>query len=92
MQKDAESTFKDNPWLKGIRFVGTNQNRSFCYCSDECELNNIATGAHNPVEPKRIIPVPGSGSLVEQAAAQAGAQETATKALKEGKEITLASN
>lgn len=87
-QKDAQSAFENNPWLKTLRIVQTAQGRNFCYCSDEHEISSVAAGFHNPEEPKKVIAVPQAGAIA-QAAAAAKAQEDANKALKSGGPVTL---
>jgi hypothetical protein len=75
-------------WFKTIRLVQTAQGRNLCYCSDQCELENIAAGAHNPEERKKIA-LPEGANAIDVAARQAQEAEKATKALKSGAGVTL---
>lgn len=62
-QAGEQGALQDNPWLSNIRHIiptgtvvnGQRLDRKFSYCSDECEAKAIATGAHNKLEPKRIV-------------------------------------
>lgn len=76
------------PWFKTMRILQTAQGRNFCYCSDECEIANAATGAHNPEERKTIV-LPAGANAVDVAASQAAEAEAATKALRAGSGVTL---
>ena len=76
------------PWFKTLRMVQNAQGRNFCYCSDACEIANVATGAHNPEERKTIV-LPAGANAIDVAASQAAEAEAATKALKAGSGVTL---
>jgi hypothetical protein len=67
---------------------GTNQQRKLVYCSDECEAKGIATGAHNKLEPKKIIHT-GNQAQVDMAAKAAQQAAEATAKLKQGQGVTL---
>lgn len=79
---------KDNPWLQAIRFVNLPDNRKFGYCSDECEIKGIGTGAHNPVQPKPVIHTGSDQAIALAAQAQENARK-AEAALKAGQGITV---
>lgn len=83
-----QAVANDTPWFKTMRVVQNAQGRNFCYCSDPCEIANIATGAHNPEERKNIV-LPAGANAVDVAASQAAEAERATKALKSGAGVTL---
>lgn len=88
-QQGAEQQMaQDTPWLKTLRLLQTSQGRNFAYCSDACEIENVATGAHNPETRKTII-LPTGANAAEIAAQQAANAEAATKALKSGEGVTL---
>ena len=88
-QQGAEQQMaQDTPWLKTLRLVQNAQGRNFAYCSDECEIANVATGAHNPETRKTII-LPTGANAAEVAAAQAHQAEEATRALKAGEAVKL---
>ena len=76
-----QAVAEEKPWFKTLRMVQTAQGRNFVYCSDACEIANVATGVHNPEERKNII-VPEGANALAHAAAQAKAAEDATKELK----------
>lgn len=79
-----------NPWMKTLRVVQQIAGgRNFAYCSDACELAGVASGAHNPEEPKKIIGTPAGAGQIAAAAAAAREAEKATKAMKEGSPVTL---
>lgn len=78
-----------NEWVKTGRVVNTGDGRALFYCSDVCEARGIATGKHNPPEPKKIIDDAGNTAAVAAAAAAAKAAEAATKAIKAGNPVTL---
>ena len=78
----------DTPWFKTLRMVQNAAGRNFCYCSDSCELEGVASGAHNPEERKSIV-LPHGANSQEMAAAQARQAEEATKAMKKGSGLSL---
>ena len=86
--KEEQKVAEENPWLKATRIVQNAQGRNFLYCSDQCELEGVAQGSHNPQEAPRISLAEGV-STMEAAARAAAAQEQATEAIKAGKPVTL---
>jgi hypothetical protein len=81
-QAGEQGALQDNPWLNNLRHVaptgtvvnGQRIDRKFTYCSDECEVNAAATGAHNKLEQKRIQTANAQqAELIAKAAAQAAA-------------------
>ncbi len=89
--KDGKEVLEANPWLLGLRFVKTPDERELIYCSDLCELNGIRSGVHNRPEVKKIVEMPSGAGLeqIKQAAQRAAQQEQATAALKAGTGVTL---
>lgn len=81
-----QAVAEKEPWFKTLRMVQTAQGRNFVYCSDACEIANVATGAHNPEERKNIV-LPEGANTLAHAAAQAKLAEDATKALKAGPQL-----
>jgi hypothetical protein len=84
--KEAETTAKENPWLRNLRIVQA-AGRNFTYCSDECMLTGIESGVFNPVEEKKIVQIPGTASAtsaIQAAAAAARAAEESTRRIKSG--------
>ncbi len=81
-----QAVSEEKAWFKTLRMVQTAQGRNFVYCSDACEISNVATGAHNPEERKNII-VPEGANTMAHAAAQAKTAEEATRALKAGPQL-----
>lgn len=80
----AEAVMADNPWLKTMRIVQAH-GENFVYCSDECEVNNVAQGLHNPPEERKIVSIDGGGNMqIRQAAAEAAAAAEAERAIKAG--------
>ena len=84
MQRVANET----PWFKTMRVVQTAQGRNFVFCSDNCEIESVATGVHNPEERTSIV-IPHGANSQELAAAQARQAEEATKAMKKGSGLSL---
>ena len=89
--KNHEQVSKDNPWLSTGRNVGTVFGATFFYCSDTCEMENTAAGAHNPPVPKNVVDISEAGgqNAIRLAAEAAKRTEQATKDLKDGKPVTL---
>lgn len=87
-EEGQQEALEGSPWLKTLRGVGTPDKRQLSYCSDTCEAEGVATGAHNKVEKKRIIQTGNQAdvNLAAQAAAQA---REANKALRDGSPVTL---
>jgi hypothetical protein len=87
-----QKAIEEQPWLKNVRIIQVvSVGRNFVYCSDECEIAGVASGAHNIPEEKKIVDVPdGQSAAAIQIAANAAKQaEQATKALKDGKPAKL---
>lgn len=78
-----QAVAEEKAWFKTLRMVQTAQGRNFVYCSDACEISNVATGAHNPEERKNII-VPEGANAMAQAEQQAKIAEAAARAMKAG--------
>ena len=87
-QEDQKVAVISNPWLNGMRFIKTADGREVAYCSDECEVKAVATGAHNKLEPKRIVDATGQAQ-VNLAAEAAKRAANATAALKAGAGVQL---
>ena len=87
--QDHAKAAAENPWLvstRGVTAAGANPDnspRTFVYCSDACEVNNVTAGAHNPPQ-KKVIDIATGSAALKQAAAQAAAQQAADKAIREG--------
>lgn len=89
-QAAVKELMDSTPWMKTLRVVQqVVGGRNFAYCSDECEIANAGTGAHNPDEPKRVISTPAGAAQIAAAAAAARQAEEATKAMKDGTPVTL---
>jgi hypothetical protein len=73
-----------NPWLKTNRVIQRADGKMFSYCSDTCEVNNVATGEHNSPEPQSVAPVSGGAAAIAAAAAAARQRQQADKAIREG--------
>ena len=86
-QEGQQKAMADNPWLNSLRFVQTADGHQKTYCSDECELKAIATGSHNKQQ-KKIVETANNRD-VELAAQAAARAVEATKAIKQGGEVTL---
>lgn len=78
-----------NEWMQTVRVVQTGDGRKFAYCSDACEIANVATGQHNLPQPKKIIDAPANAAAIKAAAESAAKAEAATAALKAGQPVTL---
>jgi hypothetical protein len=79
-----------NNWIKTGRFVQTSDQRTFLYCSDLCTIAGVETGLLNFQEAAKVAIAQGSAQAqIAAAAAAAKAQEQATKAIKEGGQLTL---
>lgn len=87
-EEGSRDAVKDNPWMRSFRNVSTQDKRGLGYCSDECEAEGLKTGAHNILEPKKIVE-PGGAAGVNLAAKAAEQAAAATAALKTGAGITL---
>jgi hypothetical protein len=88
--QEEQKVFQENEWLMGLRVVNTLDNRRFSYCSDICEIKGVETGQHNLVQkPKVEIPTGPAVDAIQKAAQAAAQAEAATKALKEGAQVTL---
>jgi len=87
-QEDRQLAVTNNPWLNAMRFVKTGDGREVSYCSDECEINAVSAGAHNRLEPKRIVDAAGQAQ-VNLAAEAAKRAAQATAALKAGAGVQL---
>lgn len=85
-QEGEKEAFDSNAWLNGMRMVQTIDKRQFSYCSDECEIKAVSSGAHNKVEKKIIT---GNQSQVDLAAKAAHAAAQATQAMKSGAGIQI---
>jgi hypothetical protein len=78
-----QAVAEEKPWFKTLRMVQTAQGRNYVYCSDACEIANVAVGLHNPEERKNII-VPEGANAMAQAEQQAKIAEAAARAMKAG--------
>lgn len=89
--KDHQQALQDNAWLNSTRVIQTGDGRNFVYCSDECEVVGVGTGAHNLPEKKKLVEVPtaGANEAIKIAAQAAKAAEEGTKAMKEGRPTKL---
>jgi hypothetical protein len=89
--KDHERITADNPWLIATRQVGTSFGASLIYCSDTCEMEATASGAHNPPTPKAVVDISEAGgqNAIRLAAEAAKKAEEATNRLKQGKPIQI---
>ena len=87
---EEQKMFNENPWMLGLRVVQTADGRNFSYCSDLCEIKGTETGVHNVPQKKTVeIPNGPSTAAIQEAAKAAALAEAATKALKEGQQVTL---
>jgi hypothetical protein len=90
-EKDAmQKLNNDLPWFKTLRMVQNSSGRNFVYCSDTCELGNVAAGAHNPEERKQIV-LPTGANTQQLAAAEAQRQIEINKALHNGPAVVAGS-
>src|ERR1700677_2430481 len=88
-QGAAQKVAAEVPWFKTLRVVQVVvTGRNLTLCSDQCELDSVASGAHNPEERTNII-LPHGANSQEIAAAQAKQAEEATKAMKKGSGLSL---
>jgi len=87
-KEDRDAAAISSPWINAMRFVKTADGREVSYCSDECEIKAIATGAHNRIEPKRIVDAAGQAQI-NLAAEAAKRAANATAALKAGAGVQL---
>lgn len=85
--EDHKVAVVENPWLTSMRYIKTASGKDLSYCSDECEIKAVATGAHNPVEPKRIIDT-ANQAQINLAAEAAKRAANATAALKTGAPVS----
>ncbi|HZS43386.1 MAG TPA: hypothetical protein VFA52_04345 [Candidatus Paceibacterota bacterium] len=86
-QESEKDATRQNPWIAAVRNVGTLDNRTFTYCSDECEIKGAAEGRHNKEE-RRVISA-ASPQQIDLAAKAAEAARKANKALHDGASVTL---
>jgi len=86
-QEDHKAALASNPWLTTMRFIKA-AGKEVSYCSDECEIRAVATGAHNPVEPKLIVDT-ANQAQINLAAEAAKRAANATAALKAGAGVQL---
>jgi hypothetical protein len=85
--ESQKAAIQEHPWLNSHREVSTPDGRKFFYCSDKCEIENVATGVHNILQ-KPLIDQ-GNAVKVAQAAQAAKQNRQATEALKTGSGVTL---
>ena len=78
-----QAVAEEKAWFKTLRMIQTAQGRNYVYCSDACEIANVAVGLHNPEERKNII-VPEGANAMAQAEQQAKIAEAAARAMKAG--------
>ncbi len=75
-----------NPWMKTNSVVSTADNRVFSFCSTLCLVKAASAGLFDPVEPKQVQPVQGSGiAAVAAAAAEARRKAQADQNIRDGK-------
>jgi hypothetical protein len=80
-----------DPWIRGYRISNmVMDGRVYGYCSSLCEIKGIESGAHEFVE-KKVIEFPTGNNLdaIKRAAAEAAAKAEGTKALKEGRPVSI---
>jgi hypothetical protein len=87
-QNAMQKLANDLPWFKTLRMVQNSSGRNFVYCSDECEILNVGSGAHNPEERKQIV-LPTGANSQQLAAAEAQRQIEINKTLKTGGPVTI---
>lgn len=90
-QAQYKETVNATPWLQTMRVIQTSTGAVFAYCSDTCEMENTATGVHNPPETKKIVDIStaGGNNAIALAAEAAKRAIEATKSLKAGAPVTL---
>jgi hypothetical protein len=91
-KKNPNPTMNENPWLATTRLV-QGGGKNYVYCSDECEVEGVTAGNHNPPEEKKIIDISKVGAnavnAIKMAAEKAARDEQATKDIKDGNPVTL---
>lgn len=87
-KEDKQVAVLNNPWLNSMRFITTSSGLQVSYCSDECEIKAVSSGAHNPQEPKRIVDATNQAQI-NLAAEAAKRAASATAALKSGAGVQL---